>query len=403
MTDTKPEKLTDEELEVALDEVDRRGCETRLKEPLALGRRLRDHIAALEAERQAPLLDLWRALGSQEGPARPDVLVCQARDLRERVRTLEVERDKACLQGKADHRALHDALGWAHGWHGAVLPPPWRAVTALIAERDAYKRDFDAELAGAGNLRKRYGARDNETFEAFVKRLYQDSQTLSAVCQRAVDERRMATMLPSHIACLVTRAIDDILGEDGADAPHGRGDQPRQEATTCSIPALPVDPQADALVSKWRAEQEPALTSPCSPDATSEIDKPLPATAPPLVVTAVDEALAVLEDLKQRHIPPARHGRFEDATALLKRRMGTAEKAIRDMLALWDEEGPIPSGHHDVAMMSLRAALTDAPPVFTLEEVEAAVAEEFKIAPDDRKVSSLRERLRALHSARGGR
>ena len=63
--------------------------------------------------------------------------------LLERIAKAESERDelrsdlnKNFALGQADHRAIHDALGWAHGWHGKTLPAPWRGVTALIQERD---------------------------------------------------------------------------------------------------------------------------------------------------------------------------------------------------------------------------------------------------------------------------
>lgn len=42
----------------------------------------------------------------------------------------------------------HDALVWAHEWHGKKLPKPWRAVTTLIEERDQWKeRAVKSELA----------------------------------------------------------------------------------------------------------------------------------------------------------------------------------------------------------------------------------------------------------------
>ena len=50
-----------------------------------------------------------------------------------------------------------------------------REIRALTAERDAYKQNFQAELAGAGDLREQYGARENETFFDFVQRLHDET------------------------------------------------------------------------------------------------------------------------------------------------------------------------------------------------------------------------------------
>ena len=83
------------------------------------------------------------------------------------------------------------------------------------------------------------------------------------------------------------------------------------------------------------------------------------------------ELFATLEDLKQRHIPPARHGRFEDALSELERRTGAMERAIQNA-----PHGPYCASQR-VAPKPCdcwkASALTDAPPVFTLEEVEAAI------------------------------
>ena len=40
-----------------------------------------------------------------------------------------------------------------------------------ISERDAYKRNFDDELAGNKACRAEFGAHENETFHDFIKRL----------------------------------------------------------------------------------------------------------------------------------------------------------------------------------------------------------------------------------------
>lgn len=50
----------------------------------------------------------------------------------------------------------------------------------LAAERDAYKRDLEAHMEGNANLRKKYGARDNETMWDVHERLHQERDQLRA-------------------------------------------------------------------------------------------------------------------------------------------------------------------------------------------------------------------------------
>jgi hypothetical protein len=60
------------------------------------------------------------------------------------------------------------------------------------------------------------------------------------------------------------------------------------------------------------------------------------------------------------------HAEMGDVFSLLERRMGAMARAIRDYLRAMDEEGAGTSA-------GLRAALTDAPPVFTRHEVTEAM------------------------------
>jgi hypothetical protein len=61
-------------------------------------------------------------------------LACENKSLRAQAQKAMAERDAAREQGQADYRALHDALVWAHEWHGKELPPPGRPVVAVLAE-----------------------------------------------------------------------------------------------------------------------------------------------------------------------------------------------------------------------------------------------------------------------------
>ena len=71
------------------------------------------------------------------------------------------EERNACLAGA---EALATVASQAH------------TIAELTAERDAYRRDFEAELAGNAALRVKHGARDDETMFAFLERLTAEAQ-----------------------------------------------------------------------------------------------------------------------------------------------------------------------------------------------------------------------------------
>lgn len=77
------------------------------------------------------------------------------------------------------------------------------------AERDAFKRDFDAELDGNAAIRKMFGARDDESFFAFIQRLATGNQ---ASMEPASSLRSAAPNSDSHSvaeAALQSRASQD--------------------------------------------------------------------------------------------------------------------------------------------------------------------------------------------------
>lgn len=379
----KPEKLADEELRTALRYVGETLGEVNAGY-------IRSHIAAMEAERDQAEATRDAEMALHQAAESALAQVAAERDV------LHARVDELCQQGQADHRALHDALGWAHVWHNTSLPPPWRAVTALIAERDEYDLRLQTELRGAARLRETYGAREDETFEAFVERLYQDSRALAAIRQRAADEKRMVTVQPSHVAGLVTRAIDRILGAD-----EGGSAQPPEKSATYTIPALPVDAQADALVSKWCAEQEPVAAPLRSPDTTSEIDEPMPEASRQIgsataelfatVREIVDEMSEVTEDR------PAWRVLRKDLVTL-ERRMGAMERAL-ESVATWRKKGTDGCVLPRAIGEEVSSALTDAPPAPMLEEVVALRAE---LARWKREVSAALDRLPAAVRVREG-
>ena len=335
----KPEKLVDDRLEQIFAWMARRGGPGFAEE-------IRNHIAALkaEAQNQDGLLktqaETTRRLEQERDTihATAAALALEAEAERSILRT---RIDELGRQGQADHRALHDALGWAHGWHNMSLPPPWRAVTALIAERDAFKRDLAALRAGwppstrAANQVERCG-------------VYGAEAALSAIRQRAADEKRMVTVQPSHVAGLVARVIDRILG-----ANEGEGAQSPEKGAAYAILALPADEQADALVSKWCAEQQPATVR-GAPDAAGLPVEPTAKEVFAKVREPLEEYRRVAEQMRS---DPGTWSAGEGLLnlALLERRTGAMERAIREYLRVMDEEGAGTSA-------GLRAALTDASP-----------------------------------------
>lgn len=255
-----------------------------------------------------------------------------AKLLRDHIAALEAERDEACRQGQADHRALHDALGWAHGWHGKELPPPWRAVTALIAERDAYKRDLEALRAGWPPSTR--GANQVERC-----RVVDAEAALAAVHQRAEDDERLALEMVEARGSVTDKTLAVVRYVVGGDADE-RAQSPGKTATY-PVPLLLAEP----------------------------------ATAEPFA--KVDEALKHLDAYEWRatrtrlsEADPAR-----EALTRLERRMGAMTGVVSK-----EADGLERAGLVEFAAR-LRAALTDAPPGFTLEEVREVLKARLHHSP----------------------
>ena len=101
----------------------------------------------------------------------------------------ELERDKAIEERKKNHAELVDAMRLIKA----------RAEKAE-GEAYAYKRDFEAELAGNKHYRERFGARDDETMEMFYERLVRERdeakatletyRSVAGVAERTAEELR---------------------------------------------------------------------------------------------------------------------------------------------------------------------------------------------------------------------
>lgn len=318
------------------------------------------------------------------------------------IAAVTAERDAALAQGQADHRAIHDALGWVHGWNGADLPSPWHGVVALIAKQDGWKtrvqelerealkrtgefdRDWTAlrgendtlrqqlqamtterehykqmgpsakdagwlEPPEAAMLRERVQALEKQVQEwalhadmhrqgrqnAEVRQRAAESR-LAAIRQRAGDERRMAESLAPEKMSLVQRAIDRILGG----VPE-RGDEQQAEAPTHAGREFILALGANILE--------------------------------PTTAEAFDTQRLWLNAL-----PPQSRADAKANLSLLERRMGAMGRAAQLAVSALDAllgDSDLPSDDRPgvLAMQALRAALTDAPDVYTREEVDGVL------------------------------
>jgi hypothetical protein len=73
------------------------------------------------------------------------------------------------------------------------------------ADRDALRVSYRAELEGSAKLREKYGAREDETFAAFVERL-------AAECDVYADEARCLRKRLAGMADVLGVSIDDVVG-----------------------------------------------------------------------------------------------------------------------------------------------------------------------------------------------
>ncbi len=74
--------------------------------------------------------------------------------------------------------------GRISNYNGLKAAVELRRLASIEAERNAFKRDLDAELAGNAELRSKLGARDNETMWQFADRLAAEVEALRVDAER---------------------------------------------------------------------------------------------------------------------------------------------------------------------------------------------------------------------------
>jgi polyhydroxyalkanoate synthesis regulator phasin len=320
------------------------------------------HIAALEAERD-------EALTQAKGHRLAEALARVSRRMRE---VLEVEDDSRHSPG------VVEAAQALVSERNALR----ERVKALEQDADAAQATLEDEQAAHAETLGRMSAAES-TLSAFRQRAGDDS-----ALNRAIGDEARATYASEAGAghameprgWLWTRwakaVARYILGEDGAgvDVLHPGGRCTCAGEGTC------------AWCSRTRCigcgAEGVDLCQAC--DAEAKADQGATAASEPTMAEAFAAVRKVAEVSK--------HPRFMDALAslsLLEGRMGAMARAIREVL---DSKAWMPQ------FKALQDALTDAPPVFTLEEVERLAAEHCSAGDASRLVRA----LAALRSTGGG-
>lgn len=244
-------------------------------------------------------------------------------------------------------------------------------IAALTAERDDWKQAHDTRKANHETLGKLFREACDErdalrervqALEAEIERLKHNTREAQQYASEAVEERNAAE---SHLAAIRQRMM-------------GPGALLRLKDRLVDVwlrtPEAPVDAMMFAVAQEAAryvvgedavgAEQE---TEP-SP-AQQDWDGQHPHDAPEAPEPTTAEAFATVRE-GILDTESAAHPALA-ALSLLKRRMGAQEAAIRKAVKHFKDEYPEDAVHR--ALPALESALTDAPPVFTLEEVETAV------------------------------
>ena len=260
---------------------------------------------------------------------------------------------------------------WTHEEQESVLAH----IAALTAERDealgAVVSEADALLGRVQALEA-----DLEDKRALANKWMRSAQglhgSLAATRQRAGDARRMAETLPPEKMGLVQRAIDRIVGDD---APGPMTDE--EARRLCKAVGIDTAAGLAKCMEMVRAAQRPNASD-LSPQAETGVE---PTTA---------EAFATVRDMSKEHVDDDEaRCLIQGNLSLLERRMGALAGALAYMAEVVEEVRDGKRALTDLVTLPAHVALTDAPPVFTLAEVEAAMTGIYGPAP-------VLERLRAL-------
>lgn len=321
-------------------------------------------------------------------PGRPHGGTVLVRDLLAHIAALEAERSQLDHVTKELDAVCPGSANRGLTPSGRVL---WMSATHAIDVEDAQK-ERDA-------LRERVRALEHEleqerTLSAHLQeRTNTAERRLAAIRQRQGEVRDSIAELDEHCQSTVLEVLNTVVGED-----------------------------ATGAVERWKQEASATVGS-----CARELGMPPPASPEP----STAEAFATLRRLLQLHPDrPLRHASYA-ALSLLKLRMGAQDAALR--LAITAHEAPWPETERNGLCVgcgawtparhpeahdhkegcteearchalrnpdwdSIRAALTDAPRVVTLEEVITAMHESWASGIDieSRAELDVLQRLAAL-------
>lgn len=321
---------------------------------------LRAHIAALTAERDEALEDAKRA----DTAAVRNVAELDA--LRERVRALERENTQHCT---------------------------WREVAEARATQAARARDRAKE---AVEQRHRQ-AQDAESRLAAIRQWAGDTGHLGVIAWNAAYSRETESMAEKtpRMAEAVARYIV------GDDAPaSSEMDGLREECGNTGIDrrgAEPIAAHADPTLPEWMCGPHPVVGGwgvvcvlPKGHEGGHSDGTETDEVAPPPEPTTA-EAFAKLRGFLREDYDPEEFEALSAALSLLERRMGAALALANDV----EQLGNLHSGGGVVAVSkAILATLTDAPTVFTLEDVCKAMERTSIYAPARRDVVAALTALR---------
>lgn len=257
-------------------------------------------------------------------------------------------------------------------------------IAALEAERDEWRQRWQDEDNAARHAR--------EANQAERQRALDAEAALVAIRQRAEAEKRMVTVQPLHIAGLVTRVIDRILGAGEVSAPSAVDPLHPNGRCTCTCAGEGTCAWCEAAA----RQGQDAMSAPATADAFAKVLTTLEACRifinGPLGTQAAE--------LRDAEIPAA----IADLVSL-ERRMGALARAIQDA-----PHGETRRSGRNALVMTCDCwksrALTDAPPVFTLEASkasDAAYGAVFRIYGDATRARQVADEvLAALRGIGGG-
>lgn len=152
-------------------------------------------------------------------------------ELEDAANHLRTEIERLTKQGQADQRALHDALRWAHEWHGKDLPPPSRAVVKALEalpKVEAEASGLEQEETGTLPNGNKYRVRSYSSYETLTVGCDCGPDNICLRCEnyslrlraqdaqanlRFVEEREMRTVEALTAACLERDEVRAALVE----------------------------------------------------------------------------------------------------------------------------------------------------------------------------------------------